>query len=169
MPALTEALVISRSLQAVYAGVLVLAVTSAACTGAARAVSSATTPTPAPELLATREAAWRAYFAGDEVTLGALLPADFIGLDMGPGPFGDRAKTLAGAREFHASGGRLVRLEFPETRAQRYGDVVVLYGRFEVVLETGGEQRSFRGRLTEVFVWRDGRWSHPGWHLDLIE
>lgn len=120
-------------------------------------------------MLAARETAWRAYFAGDEATLGAMLPPDFIGLDMGPGPFGDRATTLAESRAFHAGGGRLVRLAFPETRAQRHGDVVVLYGRFELVLETAGEQRSFRGRLTEVFVRRDGRWSHPGWHLDLID
>jgi hypothetical protein len=162
-------------MRAAFAGVVVVAVVSAACGGAGRPVpsapstSNAPSATPEPALLAAREAAWRAYFAGDEATLGALLPPEFIGLDMGPGPFGDRTTTLADSREFHAGGGRLVRLAFPETRAQRHGDVVVLYGRFEVVLETAGEQRTFRGRLTEVFVWRDGRWSHPGWHLDLIE
>lgn len=170
-----------EGMQAAFAGVMAVAVMSAACAGAGQGVSSApsepdassaaraSSAPPEPDLLAAREAAWRAYFAGDEATLGALLPPDFIGLNLGPGPLVDRATALAESRAFHAGGGRLVRLAFPETRAQRHGDVVVLYGRFEVVLETAGKQQTLRGRLTEVFVRRDGRWSHPGWHLDLIE
>ena len=61
-----------------------------------------------------------------------------------------------------------MRLEFPETRAQRYGDVVVLYGRYVAVMESDGVERTASGRLTEVFVRRDGRWLHPGWHLDTV-
>ncbi len=122
--------------------------------------------TPDPEVLAVREAAWRAYFAGDAEVLGGLLPPEFIGIGWSDAPLGDRAGALAGARAFHEGGGRLVRLAFPETRAQRFGDVVVLYGRFEVVLQSGGTERATRGRLTEVFVRREGRWVHPGWHLD---
>jgi len=60
-----------------------------------------------------------------------------------------------------------VRMMFPETQAQRFGDVVVLYGRFEVVFQSGGAERTRRGRLTEIFVRRDGKWLHPGWHLDV--
>jgi hypothetical protein len=120
------------------------------------------------ELLATREAAWRAFFGGDTETLGAMLPDDFIGLGMNEGPFADRATTLEASRSFRKNGGRLVRLEFPETRAQQFGEAVVLYGRYEAVLETGGAQRTVRGRLTETFVRRNGRWMHPGWHLDTM-
>jgi hypothetical protein len=120
-----------------------------------------------PELLAARETAWRAYFAGDVKALGDLLPPEFIGLGMIDGPFTDRATTLDDARAFQQSGGRLVRLAFPETRAQQFGDVVVLYGRYEAVLQTGGVERTMKGRLTEVFVRRDGKWVHPGWHLDV--
>jgi hypothetical protein len=120
-----------------------------------------------PEVLRLREAAWRAWFAGDETTLRSLLPPEFIGIDMDDGPFSSLEKTLADARAFRAGGSRLVRLEFPETRAQRMGEVLVLYGRFSVVLESGGKERTFSGRLTEVFVRREGRWWHPGWHLDL--
>ena len=87
-----------------------------------------------PEVLALREAAWRAYFAGDEKALQAMLPAEFIGISMNDVPFADLATTLQGAREFKQKGGRLVRLAFPETRGQRFGDVVVLYGRYEVVI-----------------------------------
>lgn len=119
------------------------------------------------DVLATREAAWRAYFAGDTKALDAMLPGEFLGLGMSDEPFKSKAQTLADAAAFAKTGGRLVHLAFPETQAQRYGDVVVLYGRFELVLATGGQERTFRGRLTEVFVRRDGRWIHPGWHLDV--
>ena len=120
-----------------------------------------------PEVLVAREAAWRAYFGGDLKTLGDLLPEEFIGIGMNEAPFADRASTLDGARAFRAGGGRLVRLDFPETRAQRFGDAVVLYGRYEAVIASGGSERTLQGRLTETFVRRDGRWLHPGWHLDL--
>ena len=120
-----------------------------------------------PEVLTAREAAWRAYFAGDVKTLGDLLPEEFIGIGMNEGPFADRAGTLDGARKFRERGGRLISLAFPETQAQRFGDVVVLYGRYEAVIHSDGAERSLRGRLTETFVRRDGKWVHPGWHLDL--
>ena len=120
-----------------------------------------------PELLEAREAAWRAYFGGDVKVLGDLLPQEFIGIGMNEAPFADRARALDGARAFREAGGRLVHLAFPETQAQRFGDVVVLYGRYEAVIESGGAERTLRGRLTEVFVRRDVRWMHPGWHLDL--
>jgi len=119
------------------------------------------------EVLAAREAAWRAYFGGDVKALGDLLPPEFIGIGMNDAPFADRAMTLDGARAFRERGGRLVRLAFPETQGQRLGDVVVLYGRYEAVIQSGGAERTLRGRLTEMFVRRDGKWLHPGWHLDL--
>jgi hypothetical protein len=127
----------------------------------------AAAPAAPPEVLAAREAAWRAYFAGDVKALGDLLPPEFIAIGMTEGPFADEAKTLDSARSFHERGGRLLRLGFPETQAQRYGDVVVLYGRYEAVIQAGGEERTLKGRLTEVFVRRGGKWLHPGWHLDL--
>ena len=120
-----------------------------------------------PEVLVAREAAWRAFFGGDVKALGDLLPQEFIGIGMNEAPFTDRAKTLDASRAFREGGGRLIHLTFPETQAQRFGDVVVLYGRYEVVVESGGAERTMRGRLTEMFVRRDGKWLHPGWHLDL--
>jgi hypothetical protein len=46
--------------------------------------------------------------------------------------------------------------------------VVVLYGRYEAVIEAEGAQHTLKGRLTEIFVRRGGKWLHPGWHLDLV-
>ncbi len=100
--------------------------------------------------------------------LGDLLPPEFIGIGMADEPFADRARTLDDARAFHERGGRLVRLAFPETRAQQFGDTVVLYGRYEAVIFSEGKERTMRGRLTEMFVRRNGKWLHPGWHLDLV-
>ena len=139
---------------------------AAAATGSSSEVPTGVTVDP--EVLQLREAAWRAWFAGDEAGLGGMLPPEFIGINMQAGPFSTRDETLEQAKAFRAGGGRLVRLEFPETRAQRYGDVVVLYGRYVAVMESEGIERTASGRLTEVFVRRDGRWLHPGWHLDTV-
>lgn len=153
-----------------------LAVLATCAIGAVPVPAQAPSPKPSPltyetaidpEVLRLREAAWRAWFGGDEAALRSMLPAEFIGLDMADGPFSDLDKTLAESRAYRAGGGRLVRLEFPETRAQRLGDVIVLYGRYSVVLESEGKESTFAGRLTEIFVQREGRWWHPGWHLDL--
>lgn len=119
-----------------------------------------------PEVLAVREAAWRAWFAGDEAALRSLLPEDFLAIGWGGNEISDRNKTIASSHDFKESGGRLVSLSFPETRAQRVGDTVVFYGSYEVTIATGTTEQQVRGRLTEVFVKRDGRWLHPGWHLD---
>ncbi len=136
---------------------------------ASRAAEPAASAAIDAEVLKLREAAWRAYFAGDEAALGAMLPPDFIGINMDDSPFVTRDSALDQARAFRAAGGRLVSLEFPETRAQHYGDVVILYGRYAVVLETGGPEsttQTLRGRLTELFLRKGKSWIHTGWHLD---
>jgi Domain of unknown function (DUF4440) len=120
-----------------------------------------------PEVLAVREAAWRAWFGGDEAALRALLPEEFLAIDSGGENISDREQTIASSRAFKEAGGRLVSLAFPETRAQRFGDTVVLYGSYEATFVSGKAEKQMKGRLTEVFVKRDGKWVHPGWHLDL--
>lgn len=152
-----------------------LAVTATCVICAPPTLAQAPSPTPQqahdaaidPELLRLRELAWRAWFAGDEATLRTILPPEFIGINMGDVPFSDLEKTIEESHAFRTSGARLVHLEFPETRAQRLGDVVVLYGRYSAVIESEGKERALAGRLTELFVLRAGRWWHPGWHLDL--
>ena len=118
------------------------------------------------DVLALREAAWRAWFAGDEAALRAMLPGEFLAIGASGTEISELEKTLASSRAFKESGGRLISLAFPETRAQRFGDTVILYGSYEATIATGEAEKKLQGRLTEVFVRRDGRWLHPGWHLD---
>lgn len=146
---------------------VVLALLGTIALGAVSDVAAEDASQIEPEVLKLREAAWRAWFAGDTEALGRMLPREFIGISMG-GPLTGRDQTLVESRGFHAEGGRLLKLEFPETQAQRYGDVVVLYGRYAVVYESGGSEKSLGGRLTEVFVRQGGRWIHTGWHLDTV-
>jgi hypothetical protein len=133
-----------------------------------KAPTTAARPSTAvdPDVLAARDAAWRAWFGGDDRTLGAMLPPEFIAIAARGNELSDRSKTLAASRAFKASGGRLASLSFGDTRAQRYGDAMILYSSYEAVIDTGAARETLRGRATEIFVRRDGRWIHPGWHLD---
>jgi Domain of unknown function (DUF4440) len=118
------------------------------------------------ELLATRELAWRAFFAGDRATLDAMLPAEFIGIGWGGGAWRDKASTLASSEEFARAGGKLKTLEFLRTELQVYGDAVIVFSDYKVGLLSDGQDVTQAGRATEVFVKRNGKWLHPSWHLD---
>jgi len=142
------------------AGLAMAGVVATAWTGAGEATQADA------EVLRLREAAWRAWFSGDEAALRRILPADFIGISAEPGPLLTLDMVVEQSQAFRAAGGRLVSLEFPETRFQRDGPVVVLYGRFTAVIEKGGTQKVNQGRLTEMFVTRNGTLVHTGWHLD---
>ena len=120
-----------------------------------------------PDVLTLREAAWRAWFAGDEAALRTMLPDDFLAIGTRGPEITNREQTIAESKGFKEAGGKLLTLSFPETKAQRFGDTVVLYGSYEATFVIDGKETKMAGRLTEVFVKRGGRWVHPGWHLDL--
>lgn len=97
----------------------------------------------------------------------ALDPSrEFLSISSGGTEITGLEATIASSRSFKERGGKLLTLTFPETRAQRFADTVVLYGSYEATLVSGGKETKLRGQLTEVFVKREGRWVHPGWHLD---
>ena len=117
------------------------------------------------ELLAAREAVWRAYFAGDVAHLQAVLPAETIAINAGERDWPARDALLAASSAF-ARDGKLVSLRFPRTEIRAYGDLAILYTTYAYELQAGGTLQRQEGRGTEVFVRRDGRWVNPGWHLD---
>lgn len=119
-------------------------------------------------LLDSREAVWRAYFAGDRATLEKMIPEETVTIEAGDGnTWSNRQAILDGAERFAKSGGKLLKLEFPKTEMQTYGYTAIVYSNYSYELEVAGGQRIKQsGRVTEVFVLRDGEWVNPGWHLD---
>lgn len=123
-------------------------------------------PEARKELLSAREAVWRAFFTNDRATLEKLVPEDLIAMDQGNGPWSDRASVLADSRAFVQAGGKLVKLEFPKTEIQVYGDTAIIYTTFRVETEIKGQAGVQQGRGTEMFVRREVGWVNVGWHLD---
>ena len=117
------------------------------------------------KLLEAREAVWRAYFAGDRAALEKLLPEELITLEPG-GDWGNRKAVFDGSARFAAGGGKLVRLEFPKTEMQVYGPTAIVYSSYLYEIEQGGKRSVNTGRVTEVFVNRNGTWVNPSWHMD---
>jgi hypothetical protein len=118
------------------------------------------------DLLKTRELVWRAWFAGDTKTLAELLPSDTIAISTGSQHWDTQPEIIKSAAEFHAQGGRLLRLEFKDTKIQKYGDAAMLYTRYLYEIQTKKKRSVTSGRVTEFFVYRDGKWLNPGWHTD---
>ncbi len=118
------------------------------------------------QLLQARESVWRSCFSNDQKSLKTLLPQGTLGINAGEEEWQDRDAVLAGAREFVRGGGKLVRLEFPRTEHQAFGDVVILYSHYLFETENGGERSVSSGRATEIFVRENGKWINPGWHMD---
>ncbi|MGO4880859.1 MAG: nuclear transport factor 2 family protein [Bryobacteraceae bacterium] len=118
------------------------------------------------EILDAREAVWRAWFAGDRAALEKLLPAELLTIEPGSGDWGNRQATLENSSRFASSGGKLIRLEFPKTEIQSYGYVAVVYSNYVYEIEQGGKSAVNSGRATEVFVYHDGKWVNPSWHMD---
>lgn len=116
-------------------------------------------------LLDAREAVWRAYFANDRSKLEELLPEELIAIDDGE-KWSTREDVFAGAKGFVENGGKLVRLEFPDTQIQVYGYTAIIYTKYLYEISAGGKQFTRTGRATEMFVRRQDKWLNTGWHLD---
>ncbi|MFY9675800.1 MAG: nuclear transport factor 2 family protein [Terriglobales bacterium] len=117
-------------------------------------------------LLRARETVWRAWFAGDTKTLADLVPAETIVMSGGDKEWKHQSDVLRSAADFHSEGGKLVRLEFPRTEVQHFGDVAIIWSSYVVETEIDGKRSTGSSRVTEIFVWQHERWTNPGWHTD---
>jgi ketosteroid isomerase-like protein len=117
-------------------------------------------------LLDAREAVWRAYFAGDRAKLEKLIPAETITIEASDNNWSNRQIVLDGAERFAKNGGKLIKLEFPKTEIQVYGFTAIVYSNYLFEVELGGQRQNQSGRVTEIFVLRNGEWVNPGWHMD---
>ena len=118
------------------------------------------------ELLRTRETVWRAWFAGDAKTLKELVPPETIVMSGGEEQWKHQADVLRTSAEFHAKAGKLIRLEFPRTEIQHFDNVAIVWSSYALEVEVDGKRSPDSGRVTEIFVRRDGHWLNPGWHTD---
>ena len=127
---------------------------------------TAITPPVRQRILAAREAVWKAWFANDRATLERLIPQETIAINDGGEGWSDRAAVLDGAKRFAESGGKLVRLEFPKTEIQVYGNTVIIYTTYLYETEVNGNRSTASGRATEMFVRRGDDLVNVGWHMD---
>jgi len=114
-------------------------------------------------LLAARDSVWRAWFAGDTVALGRLLPEALAA--GGRGGWETRDVSISSGRSFAASGGKLIELRFDSTSIALRGAVAVLVAKYHLVLATGSDRFTRDGTATEVFVRRGDGWVNPFWYL----
>lgn len=124
------------------------------------------TPQIRERILAKREAVWRAWFANDRASLEKFIPEEAIAINAGEDGWSDRAAIFAGARAFADSGAKLVRLEFPKTEIQAYGNTIIIYTSYVYETEVNGKRSTASGRGTEMFVRRGDELVNVGWHLD---
>jgi hypothetical protein len=117
------------------------------------------------EIERARDAVWRAWFAADSAALERLIPGALAA--GSPSEWRDRASSFADAREFVASGRRLVELRFDSTTITRYGDVALVHARYAfVVKDSSGQQTSRHGIANEIFIRKNDHWVNPLWYLE---
>jgi Domain of unknown function (DUF4440) len=124
------------------------------------------TPETRERILAAREAVWKAWFTNDRALLEKLIPEETIAISAGEEAWSGREAILAGAKSFVESGGKLVRLEFPKTEIQVYGNTINVYTTYLFETEVNGKRSTSSGRGTEMFVRRGDEIVNVGWHLD---
>ena len=124
------------------------------------------TPEIRERILAAREAVWKAWFANDRASLEKMIPEEAIAIDSGEESWSNRAAILEGAKRFADSGAKLVRLEFPKTEIQAYGNTIIIYTTYVFETEVNGKRTTSSGRGTEMFVRRGSDLVNVGWHLD---
>src|SRR5687768_15786556 len=124
------------------------------------------TPDVRQRILEKRDAVWKAWFANDRAALEKLIPEEAIAINSGSAEWSNRAAILAGAKGFADSGAKLVKLEFPKTEIQAYGNTVLIYTTYVYETEKDGKRTTTSGRGTEMFVRRGDELVNVGWHLD---
>jgi ketosteroid isomerase-like protein len=118
------------------------------------------------ELLKIRRSVWLVWLANDQEALKRLVPDDTVVISAGETKWKHQAEVLQSAADFHAAGGKLISLEFPRTEVEHFGDVAIIWSEYVLEVEVGGKRSKSSGRVTEIFVKRNGQWTNPGWHTD---
>jgi hypothetical protein len=118
------------------------------------------------ELLEARATAWSAFFHEDQSVLNEMLAPDLIAIQQHTDQWDNRTRLMKMAKAMNQQGAQLLRLEFPRTEIQLFGDTAILYYTYVFEMANQGQRSLDAGRGTEVFVRRNGKWVDVGWHLD---
>jgi len=149
------------------AGTSVAGTSVAGTTSSTAAVTDAVSDEVRKELLEARDRAWRSFFGENPAAaIEEILAPGVIAIQESSERWENRERLIALAKAMKAQNVRMLRLEFPRTEIQRFGDTAILY--YTYVFATGNDKQSgtLAGRGTEVFVRRGDRWIDVGWHLD---
>lgn len=118
-------------------------------------------------LLKARDDVWKAFFANDVEKLKKMIPEETVAINPGEEKFDNQTSIFASAKAFAESGAKLVKIEFPITEFQTYGQTVIMYSTYVYEIENKGEKKSYSGRASEVFIVHStGEVKNVGWHLD---
>jgi ketosteroid isomerase-like protein len=130
-----------------------------------RSKPASVSPEMRKQILTARDAVWKAWFSNDRAALEKLVPTDVIAIENSP-EWSHRTEIFEGSKAFSTSGGKLLRLEFPKTEIQVYGNTAIVYTSYLYEIESSGKRTTQEGRGTEIFVMRGGQLVNVGWHLD---
>ncbi len=130
-------------------------------------VSSTLPAAERAELERIRNDVWVQWFTGDTAGLKRILPPELVAISPDGAHWQSLDETLKGSAGFRESGGELEDVAFDRTHIHRFGDVVVMFSHYSVRTRRNAQRSTQRGRATEVFVRRNGRWVHTSWHLDV--
>jgi hypothetical protein len=88
------------------------------------------------EVLRLREAAWRTWFGNDQEGFKRVVPHELVAFNWDGGTWEDRAMVhCKGMSEFAGERAEAcTSLEFPDNVLQKYGETIILYTTFRVVL-----------------------------------
>ncbi|HYC52203.1 MAG TPA: nuclear transport factor 2 family protein [Gemmatimonadaceae bacterium] len=146
-----------------------LTITLAGSTLHAQPAPAVAASLPAAELAdldRIRKDVWVNWFGGDTAALRRVLTPDLVAISPDQPHWQNLEQTLAASAGFRAGGGRLRSVDFDSTTVHRFGDVVVIFSHYRLLLVHEGQETRQRGRATEVFVRHRGRWVHTSWQLD---
>ena len=100
------------------------------------------------ELLNARDMVWKAWFANDQATLERILPKEAIAINNGQRKWEHCAEILESAKQFAASGGRLIQVPGVP---QRFSSIATDDGSTQggtCILANSNLERSSRVQLT---------------------
>jgi ketosteroid isomerase-like protein len=135
---------------------------------AAPRIASTLSAAELKDLDAIRKDVWVNWFAGDTAALRRILTPDLVAISPDVPHWQSLDATLAAAAGFKAGGGKLHSVTFDSTMIHRFGETVVMFSHYALLLDHDGTRTTQRGRATEVFVRRQGKWLHTSWHLDVV-